>query len=74
MMNVTESGKIEACCRWVNEINESEYLKFDPIGAAGNIGVPVLRLKEFGGWWALFPLNFCPSCGAKTEVSRREVQ
>ena len=73
-MNVTESGKIEPCCKWVDEINGSEYLKLDPFHAGGNIGVPVLRLRQFGGWWVLFSIDYCPSCGAKTEISRREVQ
>ena len=74
-MKVTETGKIEPCCDWVSKIiKESEYLKFDPIGVGGNIGIPILRLKQFGGWWALFSIDYCPSCGAKTEISKGEVQ
>lgn len=70
-MKILKDGTIEACCEWIEEVNESSCLQLDTRDAAGEIRPPVLRVLAFG-WWTMIishlQFDFCPNCGAKTEV------
>ena len=66
-MKLTKSGEIEACCEWSGEIRQY-YVK------------PFCTPRHaFAGSWDnrvklemdCFP-NFCPNCGAKTEIEGEE--
>ena len=70
-MKLTKSGEIEACCEWSKQYNG------EPVSRGFSTrhyfmlleGVLLIRgrLRRAKGYDAV-PLNFCPNCGAKTEI------
>ena len=65
-MKVTETGTIEPCCDWSREWSYYFVVDFE---------THIIILTDVSGNYPLgnSPIKFCPSCGAKTEVSKGEV-
>ena len=66
-MKITESGTIEPCCDW-----NRMWINYFVVG----VTYTDIFLIDVSGNYPLgnSPIKFCPSCGAKTEVSKGEVQ
>ena len=66
-MKLTESGEIEACCAfsrnldWTidRDVDQTLFITAEEIG----IQIICMPLRQF---------NFCPNCGAKTEIEGEE--
>ncbi|MBX8640738.1 MAG: hypothetical protein KIS29_10425 [Thermoplasmata archaeon] len=71
-MKLLKDGTIEPCCDWVRNAMIAPIMKIDPYDASGKIGRPVLRITSLGGWFLLLYLNYCPNCGAKTEIEQED--
>ena len=71
-MKLTKSGYIEACCEWskaeFNFWNKDSLVRNDD----GTFEYSGLVVDVWNNYYYNFPLNFCPNCGAKTEIEGGE--
>lgn len=66
-MKFMANNKTEACCKWAR----SYLMNFDDFGKNPSLTVEMTSLQGDGDAYAT-RLNFCPNCGAKTEISEDE--
>ena len=67
-MKIFNSGEIVPCCDFIRDLQKNEMFEIDPVNVRGEVTTPWLRVRQLGGFYAIMRLNYCPSCGAKTEV------